>query len=161
MRNENLRRVLAQLGYGAAQTVISSGNIVFDSESDDIGAMEEELEAAWPERLGFSSTTIIRARSQIEQLIDADLWSGLEHSRESYLLVTFCKQPPPPNAPLPLPSPDEPHQLLGVAGGALCTVTDTTVAKTPDLMSWLEKVYGKEVSSRTLKTVQRIRAKMG
>jgi hypothetical protein len=41
----------------------------------------------------------------------------------------------------------------------LFSVIDTT-GKTPDLMSWLEKQYGKEISSRTWKTVNRLLARM-
>ena len=160
MRNEHLRRVFRELGFDSPRTVISSGNVVFDSDSDDIATMEAALEAAWPDRLGFSSTTIIQARSQIQQLVDADPYRGLAHGRESYLLVTFFKRPPPTDAPLPVPPRDEPYRLLGLAAGALCSVTDTTVAKTPDLMSWLEREYGQQISSRTWNTVRRIQAKM-
>jgi acyl carrier protein len=41
--------------------------------------------------------------------------------------------------------------------GAICSVIDLTSAKTPDLMLWLEKQFGKEITTRTWKTVERIR----
>jgi hypothetical protein len=39
-------------------------------------------------------------------------------------------------------------------------VIDLTSAKTPDLMRWLEKEFGKEITTRTYKTVQRILKKL-
>lgn len=160
MRNANLRRVLDELGFRNTQSVISSGNLVFDSDSDDIAAMQSSLEEAWPERLGFSSTTIIWSVDQLRRLVESDPFRGLEHSKESYLLVTFCQTPPEDDAPLPEPPPGDVYRLLGVVEGTLCTVTDTTATRSPDVMAWLEKHYGRRISSRTWKTVQRILARM-
>lgn len=160
MRNENLRRVFGELGFGNAQSVISSGNIIFDSDSDDIPAMQSQLEEAWPERLGFSSTTIIWSVDQLRRLVRAEPFDGLAHGPQTYLLVTFCQDPPTDQAPLP-ESPDaDVYRLLGLVEGTLCTVTDTTATRSPDVMTWLEKHYGRRISSRTWKTVQRILVRM-
>lgn len=159
MRNENLRSVFEALGYRNVQSVISSGNIIFDSDSSDIRAMQRGLEEAWPQRLDFASTTIIWSRDRLRRLVDADPFRGLTHGRESYLLVTFC-QDPPTDRPLPEQPDSSDYRLLGMVEGALCTVTDTTASGGPDPMGWLEKHYGRRISSRTWKTVQRILARM-
>lgn len=159
MRNENLRRVFGELGFTNAQTVISSGNVVFDSDSDDVSAMQTQLEQAWQERLGFTSTTIIWSKEQVERLVAADPFQGLEHGPATYLLTTFFQDPPAADAPLPT-VPEGPYRLLGFSNDALCTATDTTTVKTPDMMSWIERQYGKRISSRTWKTVHRILAKL-
>lgn len=160
MRNENLRRVFGQLGFGNAQSVISSGNIIFDSDSNDITAMQTQLEEAWPARLGFSSTTIIWSRDQLQRLVEADPFRGLVHGPQTYLLVTFCQDPPTDRASLPESPDDDVYRLLGLSEGTLCTVTDTTATRSPDVMGWLEKHYGRRISSRTWKTVQRTLARM-
>jgi hypothetical protein len=49
------------------------------------------------------------------------------------------------------------YTLLGMHSGAICSVIDFTSAKAPDLMLWLEKRFGKEITTRTWKTVERIR----
>jgi hypothetical protein len=41
-------------------------------------------------------------------------------------------------------------------GRDICSVVDLTSAKTPDLLQWMEKEFGKEVTTRSLKTVERI-----
>jgi hypothetical protein len=45
-------------------------------------------------------------------------------------------------------------------GGAICSVIDLTGSKTPDLMVWLEKQFGKQITTRTWKTVGRILRKL-
>jgi hypothetical protein len=45
--------------------------------------------------------------------------------------------------------------------GAICSVIDLTGSRTPDLMLRLEKQFGKEITTRTWKTVERILKAMG
>ncbi len=160
MRNENLRRVAEELGHRNVQTVIASGNLLFESDRDDPAALEAELEAAWPEKLGFRSTTIVRSREQIERLVAADPYEGREHGRTSYLLATFFKHPPETELELPMEPLGEAFRVVAMVDDTLFSVTDTTVTGTLDVMGWLERQFGKEISSRTWKTLERILAKM-
>lgn len=159
MRNENLRRVVEDLGYERVETVISSGNVLFETERGDLKAIEDEMERAWPEQLGFTSTTIIRTSAQLAKLVEANPFGDLEHGPGSYLLVTFYKNPTAMRFELPYQPPEKPYRLHVMVDNTLFSVIDTT-GKTPDLMSWLEKQYGKEISSRTWKTVNRLLARM-
>lgn len=151
MHGGKLKSVLEDLGFDGVQTLISSGNVLFESGLTDIAAMEAEIEKAWPAKLGFHSTTIIRSQVQLQALVNQDPYNGAAHGRESYLLVTFFKQPP--------------HGLkekyYGIKGvNALCSVIDTTADKTPDFMAKLERRFSKDITSRTWNTVQRILKKM-
>jgi uncharacterized protein (DUF1697 family) len=151
MHGEKLRGVLKGLGFDNVQTIISSGNVVFESPSKDVKKLEAMIEKAWPEKLGFKSTTIIRSQQQLKELVAQDPFKGAEHSRQSYLLVTFFKH-------MPRGLKDNFYSQQGV--NALCSVINTTMAKTPDFMAQLEKQFGKEITSRTWKTVHRILQKM-
>lgn len=152
MHGGKLKGVLEDLGFKNVQTVISSGNVVFESNSKDVAKMEAKIQAAWPVKLGFKSATIIRSRQQLQVLVDKDPFKGAGHSRTSYLLITFFKTPP--SQP-----PADYHMELGV--NASCAVIDTTKSKTPDFMVKLDKQFGKDnITSRTWLTIQRILAKM-
>jgi len=65
MRNEKLRGVFENLGFTNVQTVMSSGNVLFDANSKDMKALEAIIEKALPAQLGFTSTTIIRSRDEL------------------------------------------------------------------------------------------------
>jgi uncharacterized protein (DUF1697 family) len=160
MRNENLRRVVLELGHSNVETVISSGNVIFDSERTDLAVIEGEMEAAWSEKLGFTSTTIIRSRDQIERLVKARPYGDLEHGPSSYLLVTFFKRSPDVGFDLPYQPPDKPYELVAMVDDALLSVTNNTTGKAADLMTWLETRFGKEISSRTWLTVNRLLERM-
>lgn len=160
MHQKKLCGVLEELGFTNVQGVISSGNVIFESDLQNIKALEDKIEKAWPEKLNFNSTTIIRSQKQLQDLVDKDPFKGLEHGPKSYLMATFFKVPIKINFRLPYQPPSKPYKLLGASDGVLFTVTDNTVLQTTDLMTWLEKQFGKEITSRTWKTVGRILSKM-
>jgi uncharacterized protein (DUF1697 family) len=156
MHQAKLAGVLEELGFSNVQGVISSGNVIFESSSKDIKSLEDKIEKAWPAKLGFNSTTIVRSQRQLRALVDADPYEGAEHSNKgSYQLVTFFKSPPktPPKANY--------YAVLSV--NALCSSLDNSGvnADTPKFMAQLDKQFGKDqITSRTYKTVQRILQKM-
>ena len=156
MRNDKLRGVFESLGFENVKTVISSGNVIFDSPSRSVKKLEESIETALPEQLGFTSTTILRSQGQLQKLVDEDPFKGMEHSQTSSLNVTFLKKKKQSSIKFPYQVNDRDYTLLGMYGGAICSVIDLTSAKTPDLMAWLEKQFGKEITTRTWKTVERI-----
>jgi uncharacterized protein (DUF1697 family) len=157
MRNDKLRGVFENLGFENVKTVISSGNVIFESPSRSVKKLEETIEAALPEQLGFRSTTIIRSQGQIQKLVDKHPFQGLTHSQTSSLNVTFLKKKSRTDIKFPHKIDNRDYEILGMYDGAICSVIDLTSAKTPDLMVWLEKQFGKEITTRTWKTVERIR----
>lgn len=139
MRNEKLRGVFESLGYTNVQTLISSGNVLFDSESTDTAKLEETIEKELFKKLGIKSPAYIRSKSQINSLLKKDPFKGKDHGPRSYLIVSFLKQ--------------KPYEIF--------TEVDMTNTKTTQFMSQLDKKYNKEVTTRTWKTVERIAKKMG
>jgi uncharacterized protein (DUF1697 family) len=145
MKGEKLKGVFESLGFKNVQTVIASGNVVFDLPRQQAGslkstaALEKKIEAALPKQLGFTSTTIIRSQQELEKLVKKNPFKGVKDEKPNYLLVTFFK--------------DRTKKEL-------CTVIKLTEGKTPDFMSKVEREHGKAITSRTWKTVHRILAKM-
>lgn len=151
MHGSKLAGVLEDLGFNNVRPVISSGNVIFESDSKDIAKLEDIIQKAWPQKLGFNSTTIIRSQEQLKALVAADPFDGATHSRQSYLLVTFFKQSP---------NIKQANFYTDNDVNALCSVIDTTTSKTPDFMAKLERQFSKDITSRTWLTIQRILAKM-
>lgn len=160
MQNDKLRGVFEQLGFTNVQSVISSGNIIFESDSTDMGEMEKQIEEAWPAMLEFTSTTIIRSQQQIQKLVESTPFNDLEHSNKTFLMVTFFKKPQ--ELPFKLPHHPDNKAYYFTSGDSteLCSVTDNTIVKTSDIMAFIEKQFGKDITSRSYLTVQRILKKM-
>ncbi|HJS19131.1 MAG TPA: DUF1697 domain-containing protein [Anaerolineales bacterium] len=161
MRNDKLRGFFEDLGFTDVKTVISSGNVIFESPSRNVKELESTIEEALPRKLGFNSTTIIRSKQQLQRLFDNDPFKGMEHSQKSSLNVTFLKRKTKTDIKFPYEVENRAYTILGMYDNAICSVLDLTSPKTPDLFSWLEKKFGKAITTRTWKTVERILKVMG
>jgi uncharacterized protein (DUF1697 family) len=138
MKGERLRAVFEEIGFKNIHPVIASGNIVFDSPSKNPQSLEKKIEEALPEKLGFTSTTIVRSKEDLEALVKKNPFKGVRDKKPNYLLVTFFKDRRP----------------------ELCTVIKLTEGKTPDFMSKMDREHSKAITSRTWKTVGRILKKI-
>lgn len=159
MRNENLRRVFEELGFFNVRTVISSGNVLFETRSRAMKELELLIERTLPEQLDFRSTTIIRSKKQWEDLFNENPFGHIKDTPKSRLNVTFLKNKPETDLEFPYQA-EGGFLVLGIFNGAICSVVDLERTKTPNLMSWLEKEFGKEITTRTWKTVGRILNKL-
>jgi uncharacterized protein (DUF1697 family) len=137
---------------------------VFGSDDTDVPGLEQRVEDALAVDLGLASRTIIRAHPELRALLDSDPFPGLTHGRGTYLTVTFLKVAAP--APAPDAVDDQPDPRTRVVrhdrdARAVLAVTDNSdPGGTPDFMTWLEKAYGKDVTTRTWLTVQRVVRKL-
>ena len=153
MHGAKLKAAAESAGFKNVQTLLSSGNVIFESSSKDQAKIEAALEKTWPAKLGFNSPTIVRSQEQLQSLVDQNPYKNTEHSRGNYLLVTFFKTPPQP-----VPKSNY-YDNLSV--NALCSSLDNSGdLGTPDFMAKLDKQFGKDqITSRTWLTIQRILAK--
>lgn len=155
MRNEKLRDFFESLGFKNVRSVISTGNILFETNSSDSSKLETKIEKALPAKLGFNSTTIVRSQQELLKLIKKDPFKGINHSPKTNLNITFIKAKPKVKID-PQATKDKDYKIVAVYDREICTMIDLTGAKTPDLMTWLDKQLGKQITTRTYKTVDRI-----
>jgi uncharacterized protein (DUF1697 family) len=158
MTNDKLRGVFTRLGFAKVDSVLASGNIVFRSADADVATLEQRIEDALASDLGLASRTIIRAHSELRALLDSQPFPGLTHGRGTYLTATFLKDAAP--APDVIPEQPDPRTRIvrydPVARVVLAITDNSAPGKSPDLMSWLERSYGKDITTRSWLTVQRI-----
>jgi uncharacterized protein (DUF1697 family) len=159
-RNERLRRVFESLGLRNVQAVVSSGNNLFESPLGNAEELEGDIEKALLAQLGFASAAIILSRDELQQLVDKNPFSDMEQPPKSSLSVTFSKSRPNSDLIFPYRVEGGDYTILGMCNRAIFTVIDLTSARTGDMMSWLEKEFGKEITTRTWSTVRKTLDKM-
>jgi uncharacterized protein (DUF1697 family) len=158
MTNDKLRGVFEGLGYAAVGSVLASGNITFRTAETDVPSLEQRIEAALASDLDVRSRTIIRESSELRSLVDSDPFPGLTHESRTYLTATFLKDA----QALPEVLQEQPDRLTRVvrydrAARAVLAITDNSdPGDASSLMSWLEKTCGKDITTRSWLTVQRV-----
>lgn len=161
MSNEKLRGVFTGLGFRSVASVLSSGNIVFDTEQTPAGELEDRIQQALHAELGIPGGTLIRDHAELRALLDRDPFAGYTHSRETYLTVTFFKDSA--HARVEIPADTDPRtKVVGYDREvrAFLSIIDNSTPNSPNFMVWLERNYGKNITTRTWLTVQRIVKKL-
>ena len=158
MTNDKLRAVFEGLGLADVSSVLASGNIVFGSDETDVPTLEDRIQQGLSDRLGIAGGTIVREQSELRALLDSDPFPGLSHGKGTYLTVTFLRhgardeQRPPQQ-------PDPRTRIVGYDAAArafLAVIDNSEPGTTPDFMIWLDRTFGKDITTRTWLTVQRI-----
>lgn len=138
MKSEKLKEFFEDIGFKNVHTVIASGNVIFDSPTTDVLSLEVKIEKELPKKLKFQSSTFIRSYDELKKLTSKDPFRGVKDEKPNYSVVTFKKSP----------------------RKEVCTVIDLNKSSGTEMMRMLEKEHGKEITTRTWKTVNRILKKM-
>lgn len=106
----DLRAIAEALGYKRVETLLASGNVVFDTD-DAAADIERELEAAFLST-GLKTDVMVRDSAEMRAVIAANPYPDAALDHPSHMLVTFCRDPFPPEALDRLePGPERLHAI--------------------------------------------------
>jgi uncharacterized protein (DUF1697 family) len=148
-----LRRAFERAGFGDVKTVLASGNVVFTTSKASDASLERGVEAAIERGLGKAFPAMVRSIEALEQLLAADRFRPYRVPAEAKRVVTFLRAAPvaPPRLPIELFG----ARILAVHGKEAYT-TYLRTPKGPVFMSLIERTFGKDQTTRTLETVERL-----
>ncbi|MCW5697082.1 MAG: DUF1697 domain-containing protein [Bauldia sp.] len=89
-----LRDLFADLGFGAAKTLLQSGNVVFDGGRTAPAKLEATLEAEALSRLGLRTDFIIRTAAEWSGVVAANPFPDFARDNPKFLHVGFAKSAP-------------------------------------------------------------------
>lgn len=159
LKMADLRAMMRYNSYSVVRTVLATGNVVFGSSGSDPSALAAAIKATITERFGYDLSVQVRPFAQIAALVAAEPFAGVTVTDDTRLLCSFLSDPPPETLTLPYTAADLPFTVLRVIEGTACSVL--TLGKgsgTVDAMAVLEKLFGKQITTRTWNTVQKIAA---
>lgn len=155
IKMDALRYVLETCGFQNVRTVLASGNVVFDSQSNAPEKLRGEIKAAIKGTFGFDVHVILRSSKEIQALIDSEPFKNANVRPGTRLFITFLSEPPAPRLKAP-------HRLLLSKTGVLAVtkghIVSVLAAKdsTPDHMDVLSKKFGAHITTRNWNTIQKI-----
>lgn len=98
MKMERLRASCAALGLLKAQTLIQSGNIVFQAGQTTPAALSKKIEEQIAKDFGFSADVITRTRDEMELVVKRNPLLKDRGADPAKLHVVFLTQPPTADA---------------------------------------------------------------
>lgn len=144
-----LKAALEEAGFTNVKTVLSSGNALFDGPSRSNAAMEREVEAALTTHLGRTFPTIVRRVDELRALLDREPFA--KAPKNTKCVVTFFKTAKALKIPV---TKDE--ATIFAADGLEAFSYYVPQPGNPVFMVLLEKTFGRDITTRTLATVEKL-----
>jgi uncharacterized protein (DUF1697 family) len=149
---QDLKACVEAAGFANVRTVLSSGNVAFDTDRPSARHVEEVLEEAMARELGRPFFTIVRSSQALAALLAADPFAGYGLPAPAKRVVSFLRAPRPARVGLPLTE--------GTATVLHQQASDVFTAYLPGpdgpvFMKLIERAYGAEVTTRTWETLRK------
>ena len=157
-RMPELKECFQSAGFGEVRTVLATGNVAFNAKparADSLAALELEIEQAMLTSLGHTFPTIVRSAEYLQRMLAGNPFAGFALPPAAKCVVTFLRRPDERSIALPFKS-DGVHMLRQV-GSEVFTAYEPN-PKGPVFMKLLERTFGKEITTRTLATVEKCAA---
>jgi uncharacterized protein (DUF1697 family) len=148
-----LKQCFESAGFTNVKTVISSGNVVFDAAPSSEAFLARKAETAMQKQLGRSFLTIVRSLAALEAILTSDPFKAQRLPPKAKRVVTFLREEP--KARLPLPIEVDGARILSRKGREIFTAYVPS-PRGAAFMVLIEKTFGKEVTTRTRETVERV-----
>lgn len=90
---DRLRRLFERMGFGAVETFIASGNVVFEASPAEGALLERRIAAALEQALGYEVATFVRTPEELAALAAFEAFppAALAHARAHW--VGFLSRP--------------------------------------------------------------------
>ena len=148
-----LVRAFERAGFADVRTVLSSGNVVFSSPKASLRTLERRAEAAMLEEIGRSFVPIVRPIDRLREILATDPYADAKLPRDAKRIVTFLNVIT--RTKLDLPIEVDGARIIAMDGSEIFSAY-TPTPKGPVFMRLIEKTFGKEQTTRTWDTVEKI-----
>jgi uncharacterized protein (DUF1697 family) len=151
-----LKAALEAMGFRNVRAVLSSGNAVFDAPVGKAG-LGSRIGRKLEEVFGFPVPVIVRTSAELREMVAAEPFRGVPVSPAVKPCVTFLPDKDQARPRARQPKPERGVRILRVTPGEVFSVVSMAEdGRTPDLMDYVEKVFGQGGTTRTWGTILRL-----
>jgi uncharacterized protein (DUF1697 family) len=157
----DVKKAFDSLGFRDVSSVGASGNIVFACPATDSSEIAKTINAGLEKIFGLSTSVTVRRIDQLRKLIESDPFQAITITPNTRLYVTFLNGPGQSRNGIKVPytSPRKVFQVLKVTKTEIFTVVDlSSGGSTLDAMEFIEKEFGKNLTTRNWNTVKKLAA---
>lgn len=106
-------------GFSDAETLLASGNLVFEAGAKKREAIEQALHDAVKSATGIASEVFVRNKAELEAAIRANPFADAAEERASYLVASFAREDLPADYPERIAALHDGPERVAVAGRTL------------------------------------------
>jgi len=155
IKKEQLQEVFRSLSLQNAVTYKQSGNVIFETNSQQIDEVKAEIESKLREIFGYDITVIVRTIHQLKAVVCLNAFAGQETEGASFLITMLpCSTATFP-LELPLTIPKSTARIISLMGTNVFSVTHGGgEGALPN--SFIELKLNLKATTRNLNTIKEI-----
>jgi uncharacterized protein (DUF1697 family) len=154
----DLRAAFEAEGFTNVETVVSSGNVLFDHEERPEEGLEEKLSLMMRHRFGFNSVALVRSRDALAAAIAENPFAA--DGQENFVHTLFLDAPVDPEGFARLQADRSGPERLASGDRALHIDYCAGVAESKLVGVFIERRMGARGTARNLRSMKRVLAKM-
>lgn len=155
----DLKDAFESMGFKNVRTLLASGNVVFDSpDEENEKILTKKIESGLKKVFKRDIDVILRGVNHLKKLQSMNPFEEIEMTPDIRLHVTFLsKKARKSNITLPHTSPQNGFTILNSTSMEVFSMVDLSKGRgTPELMNFLEKEYGSNLTTRSWGTVLKL-----
>jgi len=154
----DLKAVFESMGFKNVRTFLASGNVVFDSGNENEKILTEKIESGLKNVFNRDIAVMLRSIDHLKKLQALKPFEGIEVTPDIRMYVTFfSKKTQPRTITFPYTSPQKGFTILNSTSMEVFSTVDISKERgTPELMNYLEKEYGSNLTTRSWGTILKL-----
>jgi uncharacterized protein (DUF1697 family) len=158
VKMERLRALFTAAGFTNTETFIASGNVLFDAPPGSTRALEQLIEKALRDGLGYEVASFIRTPAELGAIVRHDRLSADGHDG-ARRYIAFTRTPLNAEAQSKLLAHRSEIDDFVVEGREIYWISRTTMTQSPFSGALLERILGTPATLRNVTTVRKLAAK--
>ncbi len=153
VKMEQLRRIFESAGLTNVETVIASGNVIFDSRSKNNKAIEKKLQAKLEGSLGYTVATFVRSMEELSAIAEHKPFPKIP--KTATLFIAFATEAPSSATQKLLPQQSKTDKF-SFRDSEIYWLCLTRYSDSKFSGPVLEKILGMPVTVRNARTIEKI-----
>ncbi len=154
----DLRDLLTRLGFGNVQSLLQSGNLVFDSDARSAAQLERLLETEGKRRLRLETDWFVRSAREWQTLIARNPFPAEATRDPAHLLVVCLKAAPAAKQVKALQSAITGREVVRTVGHQAYIVYPDGIGRSHVTSALIERLLGASGTGRNWNTVLKLGA---
>lgn len=152
----DLRRYFESIGFAGVETLIQSGNVIFESSARNTGALELKIEERLQSVLGYPVVTFVRSISELVEIEQHRPFPEAEFDQGAILYIAFLRAEPSRKSQQELMSIKSEIDDFHIRQREVYWLCRKQKGKSPVFGAVIERILGTAATLRNATTIRKL-----
>ncbi len=156
IKMDELKSLFISLGYKNVQTVIQSGNVIFETPEKSIKSITDKIEKKLKEFMKKEISVFVRKSSELEKIVTGNPFGKTKADDKIKTYVFFLYEEPPVKIEIPFKSAAGDVNVFKKIGSQVFIIVKKIPGKASSPNDLIEKTFGVPATARNWNVVCKI-----